>query len=117
MKKLLYIALFSIAITANATEKKGVETNSLHEKVVMTDYSNEIMLNNFKEVKTINNKCSIETSENNMLFGCGSEANRWYAEYRNQGFSHREARALRRVWVRKCRGNGPGGWLNLPVQF
>lgn len=117
MKKVLFIALFSIAIMANATEKKGIITNPTNEKEIVTNDSENIIVNSSKEIKTESNKCTKETSEDDMFFGCGSEGNGWYTEYRNQGYSHRDARELRRIFVRECRGNGPGGWLNLPVRF
>lgn len=39
------------------------------------------------------------------LFGCASEGNAWYRVWRGEGYSHREARSMRRAYVRKCRGN------------
>jgi hypothetical protein len=125
MKKILCIALFSIAIMANATEKKGVVvnnskeivTNTAHEKVVLKNYSNEVMVNDFKEIKTVKNKCSKETSENDMFFGCGSQGNSMYNEYRAAGMDHRDARSERRAWVRECRGNGPDGWLSIFISW
>jgi hypothetical protein len=98
MKKLLYIALFSMTITANAIEKKGVATNSHHEKVVFIDYSNEILVDNFKDVNT-EKKISIDA----LFIGCGSQGNAYYSMLRMDGMSHRAARASRRAFVRKCR--------------
>lgn len=86
MKKIIFIAVFSLAIMSSTT--KNISDN----------------------VENVSNKEA-------MFFGCGSAGNGWYAEYRNQGYSHRDARELRRIKVRECRGNGPGGWLNLPVRF
>jgi len=85
MKKLLCIALFSIAIMANATEKK------------------EIVTNDFKEVKVEINESSseFETVKNDL--GCGKQGNNYYSLKRSEGMSHREARAYRRAYVRKCR--------------
>lgn len=113
MKKLLYIALFSIAITANASEKKGVITNPTNEKEVVTDTSNKIIVNNFRGIKTINNnKCNKETFENEALADCGEQGNLEYAKWRDAGWSHREARSFRRDFVRDCRG---GTWVWLEV--
>ena len=100
MKKLVCIALFSIAIMANATEKKKVIGNNSKEIVKNIKGETEIVVNN---------------SLNVMFFGCGSEANRWYNVYREHEYNHREARYLRRVWVRKCRGNGPNGWWSILI--
>lgn len=102
MRKLFYIALFSFAITANATEKKGIIANTVNEKEVVIEYSNEI--NTEKEI-----------SENDMFFGCGSDGNAMYNEYIAAGMSHREARSARRAYVRDCRGNGPDGWLSILI--
>jgi hypothetical protein len=111
MKKILCIALFSIAIMANATEKKEIVTKTKIEKEVVTDNSNKIMVNNFKEIKTVNNKCTNETSENDMLFGCGSDGNDYYDTLISDGMSHRDARRERRAFVRECRGFGDEGWI------
>ena len=43
-------SLFSIAIMANATEKKEIVTKTKIEKEVVPDNSNKIMVNNFKEI-------------------------------------------------------------------
>ena len=89
MKKLLCIVLFSIAIMANAAEKK------------------EIVANNFKEIKVEKatfEKIGDNTLTSNMFFGCASDGNHIYAIERAEGASHREARKTRRAWVRGCRG-------------
>jgi hypothetical protein len=98
LKKLLYIEIFFLAITANATEKKGVATNSLHEKVVVKDYSNEILADNFKDVNA-----EKKISMDDIFFGCGSEGNAYYSMLRMEGMGHRDARTSRRAYVRKCR--------------
>ncbi|PQJ80604.1 hypothetical protein [Polaribacter porphyrae] len=79
MKNLFFIALFSLVFMSSTTVEKEIKS---------TEFKNfEI--------------------EEAMFFGCGSEGNDWYDIYREQGDSHREARAKRRAFVRKCRG---GGW-------
>lgn len=90
MKKLLTVALFSIAIMANANSKK------------------ENVENNSTEIKIEVNKSKTEITDEDIP-GCSSEGNAWYDEWRSQGYTHREARALRRAWVRECRGYGSGG--------
>jgi hypothetical protein len=88
MKKLLCIALFSIAIMANATVKK------------------EIVVNNSKEVKVEKvtfEKTGYNTLTSIMFFGCASDGNQIYDIAISEGATHREARAIRRAWVRKCR--------------
>ncbi len=88
MKKLVCIALFSIAIMANATEKKRVIVNNSKEIVTNTKEKMKNEVNNFKDV---------------MFFGCGSEGNAWYSHLRMEGKSHRDARKARRAYVRRCR--------------
>ncbi|MCT4700213.1 hypothetical protein [Tenacibaculum haliotis] len=100
MKKLACIALFSFAMLANATEGNEVETNNSKEVKIEKSVS-----------KKVENTST--TEEEDLSQGFGSQANGWYAKYRNDGYSHREARPLRRVWVRKCRGNGPGGMWHI----
>ena len=90
MKKYLCIALFSIAIMANAAEKK------------------EIVANNSKEIKIEKanfEKIGDNTLTSNMFFGCASDGNQHYEIWREEGYSHREARSKRRSWVRDCRGH------------
>lgn len=77
MKKLLCIALFSVVLMSSTTKTE-------------------------KEEITIN----VEM-ESTAFFGCGSEGNAYYNIKRDEGMSHREARAARRAYVRECRG---GGW-------
>ncbi|APG65790.1 hypothetical protein LPB136_10620 [Tenacibaculum todarodis] len=62
---------------------------------------------NSKEVKVEKTDFNSEISEDDVLFGCSSEGNQWYDIWREEGHSHREARSLRRAFVRECRG---GGW-------
>jgi hypothetical protein len=53
-----------------------------------------------------------------MFFGCSSEGNSYYNGLMATGnYTHREARAYRRVFVRECRGNGPDGWLGITLQI
>ena len=77
MKKLLCIALFSIAIMANAAEKK------------------EIVANNSKEIKV--EKVGDNTLTSIMFFGCSSDGNQIYDIEIANGATHREARATRRA--------------------
>jgi hypothetical protein len=104
MKKLLCIALFSIAIMANAAEKREIVVNNSKEvKVEKNDFS--------KEMKTVKSDFKIEISEDEIFFGCGSDGNDLYDALIALGLDHRDARAARRVFVRDCRGFGPGGWI------
>ncbi|WP_299125736.1 hypothetical protein [uncultured Tenacibaculum sp.] len=117
MKKLFCIALFSIAIMTNATGKKEIITNPIIGNEIVRNSSENIIINSFKEIETESNKRTKETSIDDMFFGCGSEGNSLYNMWRNDGMSHRDARAYRRVFVRKCRGNGPNGWLGITFQL
>jgi len=75
------------------------------------------MVNNFKEIKTANNKCNKEISEDEMIASdCGEKGNLYYAKLRDKGYSHRDARAERRDNVRECRG-GTWAWLNVFVFY
>jgi len=74
--------------------------------------------NNSTETVTENSVINIvdsdfenETSDDDLFFGCSSQGNAMYDEWRSQGFTHREARSLRREWVRDCRG---GPWMDWP---
>ena len=103
MKKLLCIAIFSIAIMANANNKK------------------EIVINNFKELKieaTVHLNATFSTNNaeklsqyNFVVFGCGEGGNNTYDTAREKGSSHREARRERRIAVRKCRDLPKDGWF------
>ena len=81
MKKLLCIALFSIAIMANAAEKKEIKVE-----------------------KATFEKIGDNTLTSIMFFGCASDGNQIYDIEISEGATHREARAIRRAWVRACRG-------------
>ena len=86
MRKLLCLAIFSIAIMANAAVK------------------NEIVTNNSKEVYVEMSDLKMENFEEDMRMGCGSQGNQHYKIKRSEGASHREARKSRRAYVRECRG-------------
>ncbi len=85
MKKLL-----CIAIMTNAAEKKEIVTNNSKE---------------IKVEKATFEKIGDNTLTLNMFFGCGSDGNQIYDIEIANGATHREARAIRRAWVRNCRGN------------
>jgi len=96
MKKLMCIALFSFAIMSNAMEKKEIVTNNSKEiKVEKFDYSHEN--------KTENNYFNENITKVDMFFGCGSEGNGVYDIEMIEGRTHREAREIRRAYVRECR--------------
>jgi len=116
MKKLLSVALFNIAIMSNASEKKEIVINDFTEIIANTTDEKEIAAKNSKEIKTENCECEKEISEDGMFFGCGSQGNDRYNEWRRQGYSHREARSFRRQWVRDCRGH-PNGWVAFVISF
>ncbi|CAM1348520.1 hypothetical protein [Tenacibaculum insulae] len=100
MKKLLCIALFSIAMVVNATESKK-----------------EVEVKNTTELQVEKNLLENNQSSNNEVYvvqGCGERANLEYDKWREAGFTHREARSLRRDWVRGCRG-GALAWLDVGV--
>ena len=104
MKKLLCIAVFSFAIMASTTAKKETVANNNSKEVVKIE-KNDLKMS------------EIEISEKNEFFGCGSEGNGYYNIKREEGMSHREARSARRAYVRKCRGNGPDGWLSIFISW
>jgi len=87
MKKLLCIALFSIAIMANAAEKNENAANN----------SNEVKAENsdFEKVISIDGKLAV--------LGCTKDGNAYYGMLRSEGMDHREARTARRAFVRECR--------------
>lgn len=103
MKKLLCIALFSMAIMANANNKKEIATSSFKE--VKSDMTFQL--------EGVNQMTyDYETSSEALTFeGCGERGNNLYDQARKDGNSHREARQLRRADVRKCRGLPENGWL------
>lgn len=100
MKKLVFIALFSFAITASAVEKKEiVEKEVLTEQTSKVDSSNEI----------------IDITEETLV-DCTAEGNNYYSDLRYDGASHREARSKRREFVRECRG-GTWAWVGFCIGF
>ncbi|WP_299125740.1 hypothetical protein [uncultured Tenacibaculum sp.] len=117
-KKLFCIALFSIVIMTNATGKKEIITNLTNGNEIVTNSSENIIINSFKKIETESNKRIKETSKDDLFFGCGSQGNSYYNELMATGnYTHRDARAYRRVFVRGCRGNGPNGWLGITFQL
>ena len=88
-----------MAFLVNATEEK------------------EIVINNFEDITTEPISLENELIAEVMFFGCGSQGNSVYAEYRGNGMSHRDARRVRRAWVRDCRGFGPNGWWSIGISF
>ena len=103
MKKLLCVALFSIALMANASEKKEILTNNSNDiKVEKTELKKGITIekNDFEEV----------VSEETLFFGCSGDGNELQDSLIEAGSSHRDARAERREFVRHCRGT-EDGWI------
>lgn len=104
MKKLLCIALFSMAIMTNAANEllpknvTGVKTEN--------DFS--------KTIKTENSNIENETIE--VLVDCGEQGDQLYHQLIQSGMSHRDARAERRDNVRECRG-GTWAWLGFCIGF
>jgi hypothetical protein len=94
MKKLVCIALFSFAVMANAKEKK---------EIVISSDQKEVVINNESEITSEFSNFNEKTSEIAIFFGCGSEGNQIYDIEISEGENHRDARATRRAWVRKCR--------------
>lgn len=83
-----------MAFLVNATEEK------------------EIVINNFEDITTEPISLENELTAEVMFFGCGSQGNSWYSIKRSEGLTHRQARASRRSFVRKCRGRSTS-WLNI----
>ena len=115
MKKLLCLAIFCMAIMANATEKKEIAINTTDEKEVLTNDSSETLINNSIEIDSVDLDFEKETYDDDF-FGCGSQGNAYYDDLVAGGMSHRDARAERRDWVRDCRGH-PNGWISFVLTF
>jgi hypothetical protein len=103
MKKLLCIAVFSIAIMANANNKKEIATSNFEA----------VKIEKTIQLEELNAMAYIHVSATDaFVFGeCNERGNRLYENARKDGNSHREARQLRRADVRKCRGLPENGWL------
>ncbi len=101
MKKLLCIALFSIALMANATEKKEIVVNNSTEIVTNATGEKEIVMNNFLESENSDLKKEIFEDANS----CGEQGNNLYDQLTSgpNAMSHRDARRERRTFVRECR--------------
>lgn len=80
MKKLLFTGLFSVILLSSFTKK----TEKINKETIVSDHE--------------------------VFAGCGEEGNLEYSKARDKGLSHRDARAVRRVKVRECRG-GTWTWL------
>jgi hypothetical protein len=89
---------------ANAIETKATVVSDFAKNLV--DVS-DLEKNNLKKdneqikIKVISSK---EVSKDYLFFGCASNGNGVYSAAISQGYSHREARAIRRDFVRDCRG-------------
>ena len=103
MKKLLCIALFSVAIMANANNKKEILTSNF----------NEVKIEKTIQLEELNAMAYTHVSATDaFVFGeCNDRGNAAYDDARENGSSHREARSLRRAEVRKCRSLPPNGWI------
>jgi hypothetical protein len=114
MKKLLCIALFSIAIMANANNnKKDIVVNNSTEIVTNASNENEISINDVLEFE--NGDFNEETFED--YSDCGDQGDLYYSNLMATGnYTHRQARSLRRDNVRECRG-GTWAWLGVCVGF
>lgn len=93
MKKILCIAIFSVAIMANANNEKEVVVNN----------STEIITNTTDEKEIFEDDSD-----------CGDEGDLAYSNARNAGLDHREARSIRRTKVRECRG-GTWAWIGVCI--
>lgn len=106
MKKLLCIALFSMAIAASAANEKELLPIDVKEATVEFDFS--------KEIKTDNSNFGSDAIE--VLVDCGEQGDLVYSQAMQQGNSHRVSRELRRDFVRDCRG-GTWAWLGVCIGF
>lgn len=104
MKKLLCIALFSIAIMANANSKKEIAVTNSDETEISTSSFLEIENSNF-----MNENFELDVD-------CGAEGDLYYTQLREAGLDHREARSERRDFVRDCRG-GTLAWIGVCIGF
>ena len=106
------LVLFCFVLFSNATSK-------IENVVEVIDDKETLIINQGETENAVSFVDGYETSDTEKVtvdddtFGCGSQGNFFYDQWRAQGFTHRQARELRRAWVRDCRGNGPCGWLNL----
>lgn len=86
MKKVLFfIGMFVLSTTNYAVNEVNIS-----EKITSKE-----------EIKNVLN----EKTTALMFFGCGADGNEFYEALREVGYSHREARALRRLYVRECRAD------------
>jgi hypothetical protein len=106
MKKLLCIALFSMAIVASAANEKELLPIDVKEVTVEYDFS--------KEIKTDNSNFASDAVE--VLVDCGEQGDVMYLERMADGLTHREARDERRAFVRNCRG-GTWAWIGVCIGF
>jgi hypothetical protein len=113
MKKVFLAMAFSAVIAANATNDKESVTNTIQDVPIQKMEVTKVI--KFEKVSIEENENL--TSEVELLFGCGSQGNIEYDNWRDQGYSHREARELRRAFVRDCRGFPDTGWLLFPWPF
>jgi hypothetical protein len=106
MKKLLCIALFSMAIVASAANEKELLPIDVKEATVEFDFS--------KEIKTDNSNFGSDAIE--VLVDCGAQGDVLYMQLTEAGEDHRDARSARRDFVRDCRG-GTWAWLGVCIGF
>lgn len=100
--------MFSVVTLTYAKNKlETVKNNYENEKIEM---SIDLEIKNFVDFYQ---NLNLETL---TIAGCSSLGNAYYDTLIADGFTHREARAYRRVIVRDCRGNGPNGWLGITFQ-
>lgn len=111
MKKLFFIALFSVAMVANATNDKEV---TIKNNVELKEIKVDVSIESDTETTTVTKNKSLVLSPD-AVAGGGERGNRLYNRLIAKGFSHREARKDRRADVRECRDNGPNDWLSILV--
>jgi hypothetical protein len=107
MKKLLCVALFSIAIMAKATEKKEIVPNNSRELKI-----EKINLSTASETESID----VAVEPLKVLADCGAQGDAYYHRLMDAGADHRDARSARRDFVRDCRG-GTWAWLGVCIGF
>ena len=107
MKKLLFTVAIFATMLANATNDKEIVNNQIET----ANFEKEVSLaENLSGYTATDSEISVGLEEE--FFGCGSAGNHYYnmlrADYPDM--SHREARSLRRVFVRDCRGGPVFDW-------
>ena len=95
-----------MAIVANASNVKEILPIKINEIVIDCEFT--------REINTVNS--DIKNYAIDVLVDCGSEGDVVYAQAIEAGYNHRDARSIRRDFVRDCRG-GTWAWIGICIGF